>query len=200
MVRAYRRPHSRPCCDPALAELFPLLDACGWLLPTVTATAEPAEDADFASRAVLPRCLADILAKGPRVTGGPRRGPAPKVPWRERPAARNLARAREFDSKERWEVPRDLLAGVVLHLAVLRKRYMTYLAIWCHRWHSRRASRAVIPRPVRRLAGAEVRSFRRALPRRLPGAPAEPADTAATRAMDALATAPVAYPDRSAVL
>ncbi len=91
--KTYRRPHDRECPQSSLHATYPLLHACGWLLPTLTHQGLPAEDLDLASRCVLPRCLATTLAKGPRVTGAP--VPAARralVPWSERKAARAAAR------------------------------------------------------------------------------------------------------------
>ena len=119
---------------------------------------------------------------------------------RERAAVKSLAQSRGPRSTESWQVPRDLLAGVVLHPAALRKRYMMHLGIRCRRLHSRRQRHASIPQDARRPASVVPRLVGLLRPVRRLRAPAEPASSAATQAMDALALEPVAYPDRSSAL
>ncbi len=199
-IRAYRRPHCRACEDSELVAKYPLLHSVGWLLPSVDDQGMAAEDADVAARGLLPRCLATVLAKGPHTTK-PRdlagaAAPAP-IPWRARPQARLESRAKAAEAQAQWSKPRDLLIGVVLHLAVLRSRYMAALAERCRLWHERKGT----PLPAaatRRGQLSVLRPGRHAAPSlRLPLTPAAKQAAAAMRALSEL---PTAYPSRSAPL
>ncbi len=56
------------------------------------------------------------------------RGSKPAIPWRQRGQEREAAKAQARQSEERYQRVHKLLAGVVLHLIILRKRYMAALA------------------------------------------------------------------------
>ncbi len=132
--------HGRPLLEPAHAARYPLLSRAGWLLPTLTADGQPAGDLDLATRAAMPKELAQALARQNKVVPRASREP---VPWVQRTEQKRAASIRAIVTERGWAPVKELLTGVVLHLAVLRKRYLTALAIWAERWEERRGTRAL---------------------------------------------------------
>ena len=229
----YERGHERQLAYPAHARRYPLLHQAGWLLPTLSADGEPAENDDLASRAVIPSSLMAALmstanpvarplvvsraaidslngvylvsgelndkpcffnrdtaaasisysegfwvlnatdpaadvpfvcassASTPpagqwacrqgtmscRVVHAPREL-APLIPWKDRAEARAADKvAAEGRQRQRADCDSTLI-GVVMHLVVVRQRYMRALGEWSQRWALRRP--LVVTRPRHR--------------------------------------------------
>ena len=170
-----------------------------WRTSILNEQCEQAGDDDLAVRGVLPRCLASIVATGPRITkapGLPRSGPPAQIPWRDRLQAKQEAKAKASRVQEQWDKPRELLVGVVLHLAALRMRYMAALAARRQQWQEQQV--AGKPAAPRRRPGSAQGPRPLAAPSLRP--PRTQAATAAAAAMAKLSEAPKAYPTRSAPL
>ncbi len=99
---------------------------------------EPAGDLDVATRAAIPRSLACFLAhRGEQ----PVRPPREEIPSSEREERRKAAKVSAIARARRYEPVQRLLTAVVLHLAVMRKRYMSALGQWAQLWLQKREGR-----------------------------------------------------------
>ncbi len=86
------------------------------------------------SRAAWPASL-------PIAASNPCAPPREEIPWSEREERRKAAKVSAIARARRYEPVQRLLTAVVLHLAVMRKRYMSALGQWAQLWLQKRDGR-----------------------------------------------------------